>query len=89
MTSDSTMKEQLSYKLYQLDPMHTCCAENECVDEYDRVAAGIVSRLTDGESAGAAINGEFDDWFGMVPNDEMLTAITQFLSSLSDSRNNA
>lgn len=89
MTSGATMTEQLSYKLYQLDPMHTCCAENACLDEYDRVAAGIVSWLADGQSADEAVMGEFDDWFGMAPNDEMVATLAQFVSSLSDSRNNA
>ena len=72
-----------------LDPMHTCCAENECLDEYDRVAAGIVSRLADGHSTDEAVMSEFDDWFGMAPNDEVVAIITQFMSLLSDSRNSA
>lgn len=33
--------EQISQALFETDPMNTGCKENECFDEYDRVASDI------------------------------------------------
>lgn len=38
----------ISQALFQADPMRTCCVENECYDEYDRVAASAEIYLEEG-----------------------------------------
>lgn len=35
---------ELSRLLYDLDPAHTCCVENEALDEYDLIARAVVNR---------------------------------------------
>ncbi len=45
MPSNTLTTENLSSSLFHLDPMHTCCVENDCFDEYDRVASCIVQRV--------------------------------------------
>ena len=37
--------EDLSMAFYFADPMHTCCVENECTDEYLRIAEHAKSLL--------------------------------------------
>lgn len=49
--------------LFLCDPMHTCCVENDCHDEYERIAAGILERLKDGQPLESAIRTELGDWF--------------------------
>jgi hypothetical protein len=36
---------RISAALYAVDPVHTCCKENDCTDEYDRVARSILKRV--------------------------------------------
>lgn len=38
----------LSEALYQLDPANTCCKENKCFDEYDRIARSVINAEIDG-----------------------------------------
>lgn len=33
--------KQISKALFDIDPMQTCCKENDCFDEYDLVATQI------------------------------------------------
>jgi len=35
----------ISRALFEFDPMNTCCKENDCFDEYDRIAEAIEGRL--------------------------------------------
>lgn len=55
--------------------------ENECLDEYDNVASGIVTRVAAGQAISEAIKDEFEDWFAVPPEDGLLEGICQFLSS--------
>ncbi|WP_346796337.1 hypothetical protein R5M92_12790 [Halomonas sp. Bachu 37] len=57
--------EHLSRVLFAADPMGTCCKENDCFDEYDAIADGIVSRCEQGQSLEVALNETFEEWFGM------------------------
>jgi len=56
---------EISRLLFELDPMGTACKENDCVDEYDRVARGMVERHEAGEGLDKALVAELSDWFGM------------------------
>lgn len=55
--------EQISRALFETDPMNTGCKENDCFDEYDRVAIDIADRLAAGESIEEALSTEILDWF--------------------------
>lgn len=54
----------ISRALFEADPMHTCCAENACFDEYDRVAAGAVTYLENGYTLAQALHKALQDSFG-------------------------
>lgn len=55
--------EQISRALFETDPMNTGCKENDCFDEYDRVASAIADRLVAGECIEEALSTEISDWF--------------------------
>lgn len=55
--------ESISRALFHADPMHTCCLENDCYDEYDRVADDVMDRLNAGEPLSAALVGAIVYWF--------------------------
>lgn len=55
--------EQISQALFEADPMDTCCKENDCFDEYDRVASDVADRLAEGESLKQALMTEISEWF--------------------------
>ena len=40
--------DMISRALFEFDPMNTCCKENDCFDEYDRIAGGVEWRLRQG-----------------------------------------
>lgn len=69
--------EDLSRGLYLLDPMRTCCVENECFDEYDRVADCIVQRIHQGDSLRDALHKEFTHWFGIDLPESAMTELTE------------
>jgi len=50
--------------LFHTDPMHTCCKENDCFDEYDRVGLGAAEKLSQGYGLEAALRSELAEWFG-------------------------
>lgn len=54
----------LSRLLFETDPMHTCCRENDCRDEYDRVARDLADRLAVGTKPASALRQVLDEWFG-------------------------
>jgi hypothetical protein len=89
MKTTETLVQALSDILYHLDPMRTCCKENDCVDEYDRVAAGIIMRIESCQPVRTAVLEEFHYWFEMAPRDETMTVICQWLESASASLSNA
>lgn len=55
--------EQISKALFKTDPMNTGCKENDCFEEYDRVARDIAGRLAEGESLEEALSTEISEWF--------------------------
>jgi hypothetical protein len=60
--------EMISRALFEFDPMNTCCKENDCFDEYDRIGEGVEGRLRQGFSLKQALVLElaesfFDDDF--------------------------
>lgn len=56
--------EAISAALFRADPMHICCRENDCFDEYDRVAEGVVGKLEEGHPLEEAVHKELTEWFG-------------------------
>ncbi|WP_191224618.1 hypothetical protein [Billgrantia desiderata] len=55
--------EAISRLLFETDPMHTCCRENDCVDEYDRVARDLADRLAVGAEPARALRQVLGEWF--------------------------
>lgn len=54
----------ISKALFETDPMHTCCAENACFDEYDRVATEAAMHLQSGLTLAPALRKALQDAFG-------------------------
>jgi hypothetical protein len=61
--SSNYSAEQISKALFEADPMNTCCKENDCYGEYDRVAEAIEDRLKEGQSLKQAFTTEISEWF--------------------------
>ena len=55
----------ISRALFETDPMRTCCLENTCFDEYDRVAAGASIYLEDGYTLAQALHKALRESFGI------------------------
>ena len=56
--------ETLNNILWRIDPMGTCCAVNEGMeDEYLTEAREIAERLSRGEDPHSAVVAVFDQWF--------------------------
>ena len=55
--------ERINHALYTTDPMHTCCVENDCKDEYYAIAEAPVNYMLKGESQRQAIEHALKDSF--------------------------
>lgn len=55
--------EDISKALFEADPMNTCCKENDCFDEYDRVAEAVKESLDEGQNLEQALIREISEWF--------------------------
>ena len=55
--------ETLSAWLFETDPQNTCCKENDCFDEYDRVAASAIELIAEGASPDRAVANALKRWF--------------------------
>ena len=55
--------DQISRALFESDPMNTCCKENDCFDEYDRVAADVAQSLEAGSTLKEALAEAINEWF--------------------------
>ena len=67
----------ISQALFQADPMRTCCVENECYDEYGRVAASAEAYLEEGYTLAQALHKALRDSFGeeLVTGRNLLPAL--------------
>jgi len=61
--STALKADMISRALFEFDPMNTCCKENDCFDEYDKVAEVVVQRLFEGESLKQALPAVISEWF--------------------------
>lgn len=61
--------ESLSNWLFDTDPAHTCCKENDCFDEYDYIAATAVDFMDSGDKPQAALDKALALWFGTSDDD--------------------
>lgn len=68
MKNELTLTEKINEVLYKLDPMGTCCFENEVHDEYLSCASRVRTYLDAGLTVRAAIDTVFnnDFWVGAV-----------------------
>ena len=55
----------LNQALFLTDPMNTCCVQNDCHDEYQRIAAGVLELLQNGQPLESALRSELGDWFDL------------------------
>ena len=55
--------DQISRALFENDPMNTCCKENDCFDEYDRIAADVAESLEGGAALKEALAEAINEWF--------------------------
>jgi hypothetical protein len=62
--------------------MHTCCVENDCFDEYDRIAGGVFERLQAGEVLESALRAELGEWFDIETANRL--DLTPVLSHLKE-----
>ena len=80
---DFTIK--LDNALFNNDPMGTGCLQNYCTDEYERIALGIVERIThQNEALHIAILNELSAWFDedLVNRPEVHHAVMAVLTDL-------
>lgn len=54
---------RLSQVLYEADPMHTSCMENDCFDEYDYIAEWTVQLMEKGMPFDAALHQVISEMF--------------------------
>lgn len=68
MKNETTLTEKINEVLYNLDPMGTCCLENELKDEYLDLAEVLESHIGNNFSISKAIDLVFDGnfWTGAV-----------------------
>jgi len=57
--------KSLSEALFNLDPLGTCCKENDAIDEYDKIAEDIVAEMTAGSGLINSVRVVFERWFGV------------------------
>lgn len=46
-TAQNVTPEQINQALFQADPMHTGCQENDCFDEYQRIANAVAAYMSE------------------------------------------
>lgn len=68
MKNETTLTEKINEVLYNLDPMGTCCLENEVKDEYLDIAEVLVFWIGNDFSVSKTIDVVFDGnfWTGAV-----------------------
>jgi hypothetical protein len=58
-------QQKISELLFELDPMMTCCKENDCFDEYDMVSKFIMEDVNNGiniiDATKKAVHDLFDE----------------------------
>lgn len=75
MTNPITAKA-IAAVLFELDPMSTCCKENNCRDEYDRIALGITSKMKAGRTMEFALQDQFNFWFEFNLDEHTISRLT-------------
>ena len=73
-------QQKISELLFELDPMMTCCKENDCFDEYDMVSKFIMEDVNQGVSLIDATKRAFHDLFDEDVSKRM--NLDQFQNSL-------
>ena len=83
-TAHTSGWQEVSWALFETDPMHTACKENDCFDEYDRVARDVVAEIENGAELNAALETALGAWFGedLVGSCD-LTPIVEQLNTLA------
>ncbi len=72
--------ERINHALYTTDPMHTCCVENDCKDEYYAIAEATVNYMLKGESQRQALTHALEDNFGDLVTAEKIDLVLNTLA---------
>ncbi|WP_417689330.1 hypothetical protein [Pseudidiomarina sp.] len=72
--------ERINQALYTTDPMHTCCVENDCKDEYYAIAESVVNYMLKGESQRQALTHALEDSFGDLVTAEKVDVVLNTLA---------
>lgn len=72
--------ERYNQALFEMDPMHTCCVENELYDEYIRIAEGIAALEAKGKTLEEAVATEFELWFDEPSDSPKVAAVAERLA---------
>ena len=69
--------------------MHTCCKENDCFDEYDRVARDVVAEIENGAELDAALETALGAWFGedLVASRDLTPTVDQLNTQTGEGGN--
>ena len=84
---------ELTKLLFDIDPMNTCCKENDCFDEYQSISIEIVSYITIylnalqnpdelniNHAIYVAILSKFKEYFDdYIPSDDDMNKLRKFL----------
>ncbi|KFZ29894.1 hypothetical protein IDAT_02035 [Pseudidiomarina atlantica] len=84
--TESTNEEQyerlwlrISRAFFKSDPMNTGCQENECFDEYERIADAATHYVLEGSSEAQAVRQALEDSFGDWVTDDNVAAVMDYL----------
>lgn len=69
--------ETINAILFEIDPMNTCCKENNCYDEYERIASDIASMTSTGETIESALQYQFKFWFESTLDSQLMRSLTR------------
>ena len=69
----------ISEILFQLDPMNTCCKENNAYDEYDRIA----DQIADSDLTPENISKVFFDSFNVLLTEDL---VKEIISRIQESK---
>jgi hypothetical protein len=73
---------QISNILFTIDPMGTCCKENDCFDEYDNIAHAVLHNLESGQPTAEAVSEALIEWFEVESVEpHVLASVVQALES--------
>ncbi|RUO62219.1 hypothetical protein [Pseudidiomarina insulisalsae] len=75
------MFERFNRAMFDVDPMNTCCGENECYEEYARIADAAVNYVLEGHTRREAIAQALKDSFEELVEPQQVDAVMMALEA--------